>query len=255
MKVVRNCKLCKIGLQDPNLLKKVHHLRFKKNLDLRSLETEVNKLIAVSDNEEINSIGSISYVAVQNHLAEHTSRLLRTRYKAQCAIAKASFDRMNNTLTNPEVEAEIKKYEKDAIDLFDGLTKLYLTLNKRFEDFDADQGHRVKLGELPGEKGNLEGYAVLSRELRASLAELNKMKQDEQLKKNIIHFTMKQYTYAIIEHIMRELDNLKQSLHAHIKNDETVSNVVEMVKNNLATNLSKSANDVVRKVEVQFNVK
>lgn len=254
MKVVKNCKLCKLGLHDPSLLNKIHHLRFKNNLGLRNLEAEVNKLIPLSDKEEIRNIVSVSYVALQNHLSEHTSKRLSIKYKAQCAVAKARITRESH-IVNPAVTDELKKYEKESINLFDGLTNLYLRLNTRFDDFDMEQGGKIKLGLLPGEKGNLEGYSVLSKELRTCLVELNKMKQDDQLKKNIIHFTMKQYTYAIIEHIMRELDGLKKSLHIHIKNEEIVDGIVEMLRNNLATNLSKSANDVVRKVEAQFNVK
>ena len=254
MKVVKNCKLCKLGLHDPALLNKIHHLRFNNNLALRNLEDEVNKLIPLADKQEVRDIESVSYVALQNHLAEHTSKRLGIKYKAQCAVIKARINR-ESPLVNPEVTNEIKKYEKDAINLFENLTNLYIRLNTRFDDFDMSQGGKIKLGELPGEKGNLEGYSVLSKELRTCLVELNKMKQDEQLKKNIIHFTMKQYTYAIIEHIMRELDGLEKSLHSHIKNEEIVKSLVEMLRNNLATNLSKSANDVVRKVEGQFNVK
>lgn len=255
MKYSKACKLCKIGFAEPKTLDKIHNLRFKKDYPLRTMEAEVNKLIKTSANPKISGLKTISYPAIQNHFAKHTSSTLTSRYKTQ-NIMKATTGMAQNLDAKqlmPQVSVGIRKLERDRINLVDDLSSLYETIKERFELFDEEQGGRIDLG-LPGEKGNLDGYSVLSKELRACLAELNKIKQAEQLSKNVVHFCLKHFTKIIIEETIKELDSFKKMLIPQVKDVEAMQQIVNSIQHNIGTTIVKGANDTLQKTTHQFNI-
>jgi len=248
------CKLCKLGLEDKSILLKIHNLRFREDVTLRSMEEKVKEIIATSENEKIKNMDPPSYVAISYHFRRHTSPRLKAKYKTQALMPALMENAKKELLDIPEVSADLKKIEKERFSLYDDLTLLYNTMKARFEAFDESQGKMINLG-LPGEKGNLEGYTALSKVLKDVLSELNKMRQTEQLAKNIFNFALKEYTMLTIETIMRESEMMKKNLATHIKDGLIVEDLIEELQCNIGTHLKKGFNEVIKKTETQFNLK
>ena len=255
MKFDKKCKLCKIGFAEPKLLDKIHKLRFKKDLGLNDLVEHVKEIITTSENDQIRQLEKISYPAVQNHFSKHTSRILNAKYKTQniMNVAQNAKQELESKNIPIEVKVGIQKLEKERINLTNDLSDLYETIKDRFEQFDEEQGKRIDLG-LPGEKGNLDGYSVLSKELRACLSELNKIKQAERLTKNIIQFALRHYTKVVIEESIKEVELLRKMLIPYIKDQERLSNIVDTIQQNIGTSIAKAANDTLIKTSNQFNI-
>jgi hypothetical protein len=256
MKFEKTCKMCKIGFANPKLLDKLHKQRFKDKKSLRLFEEEINNIIKTSDDPKIQSLEKISYVAVQNHFAKHMGKVLTAKYKTDNIMnvtqnARKELDQQN--LMPIEVRVGIRKLEKDRINLTNDLSNLYETLKERFEQFDEEQGKRIDLG-LPGEKGNLEGYSVLSKELRACLGELSKIKQAERLTKNIIQFALKHYTKVVIEESIKELETMKRMLIPYVKDPDKIDRLVNTIQQNIGLSIAKSASDTLLKTSNQFNI-
>ena len=253
MKMHKRCKLCIIGFTEPKLLNEIHKKRFDDDnpLPLRMIETEVNQIIAATSNERIKELGSISFPAVQNHFKKHTTQAAKVKYRAQ-VITKATHKTREVLEVPTEVAVEIKKIEKDRINLYEDLTDLYLLMKNKFDQFDTTYGE-ITIGG-PGEPSTLPGYALLSKELRACLAELNKMKQSEQLVKNVLNFALKHYTKVIIEEVIRELDNLRRIMAPHIKDQSTVDSIVDTIQHNFGMSITSGASETLQKTNNQFNL-
>ena len=253
MIVDKRCKLCKIGLADPNLLNKIHNKRLRDAdpLPLRMLTDEISEIIATSDNEAIKSLEKISFVSVQNHFSKHVSLSNKVKYKAQ-NITKATQNTRKSLEVPVEVSVELAKIDKERVNLYEDLTDLYLLMKNRFDDFDNTYG-AIILGQQ-GEKGTLEAYSMLSKELRACLGELNKMKQSEQVTKNVLHFALKHYTKVIIEEALREVENLRHLLAPHVKDAHYLEDIINTVQHNFGTYITKGASDTLQKTNHQFNL-
>lgn len=253
MKMHRRCKLCRIGFAEPKLLNEIHKKRFddENPFSLRLIEEEVNRIIAVTDNEKIKEIGSISFPAVQNHFKKHTTDAAKIKYRAQ-VITKATQNTREVLEVPTEVAVEIKKIDKDRINLYEDLTDLYLLMQNKFNAFDQTYGG-ITIGG-PGEPSTLPGYAILSKELRTCLVELNKMKQSEQLVKNVLNFALQHYTKVIIEEIIRELDNLRRVMAPHIKDQNVVDDIVDSIQHNFGVYITKGASETLQKTNNQFNL-
>lgn len=256
MKYDKKCKMCRIGFTEPKLLDKLHQLRFKKDYGLRLMEEEINSIIQTSDNPKIQELEKISYPAVQNHFAKHTSKILNAKYKTQNILqttnnTKKELETQN--LMPIKVTVGIRRLEKDRINLTEDLSGLYELIKDRFERFDEEQGGRIDLGSN-GEKGNLEGYSVLSKELRACLSELNKIKQAERLTKNIIQFSLKHFAKVVIEESIKEVEVLKKSLVPHVKDPKVIEGIIDSVQHNLGMAIARGANDTLIKTSNQFNI-
>lgn len=252
MKFSKRCKLCIIGFEEPTTLNKLHNLRLKDNYSLRLLEEDANRVIQESENERIKGLEKISYVAVQNHFSKHTPIEAKVKYKSQ-NLTNITRKTRQELEVPTEVAVELKKIEKERVNLFEDLTDLYLLLRDRFEKFDVSQGGVIDIGG-PGDPGNLVGYSVLSKELRTCLAELNKMKQAEQLTKNVLHFSLQHYTKIIIEEIIRELENLRRVLVPHIKDQKIIDDIINSVQHNFGTYITKGASETLQKTNNQFNL-
>lgn len=256
MKYDKKCKMCKIGFADPKLLDRLHKLRFTKDYGLRLMEEEINKVIQHSEHPKIQELEKISYVAVQNHFAKHTSKILNAKYKTQNILqatnnTKRELETQN--LMPAKVTVGIRKMEKERINLTEDLSGLYELVKERFERFDEEQGGRIDLG-TNGDKGNLDGYSVLSKELRACLAELNKIKQAERLTKNVVQFALKHFAKVVIEESIKEVEVLKKSLVPHVKDPKIIEGIIDSVQYNLGTSIAKGANDTLTKTSNQFNI-
>jgi len=215
------------------------------------LTDEVSEIIATSDNVDIRNLEKISFVSVQNHFAKHISLSNKVKYKAQ-NITKATQNTRKNLEVPSEVSVALAKIDKERVNLYEDLTDLYLLMKRRFDDFDEAYGSII-LGSQ-GEKGTLEAYSMLSKELRACLGELNKMKQSEQITKNVLHFALKHYTKIIIEEVIREVENLKQLLTPHVKDDRYLDDIINTIQHNFGTYITKGASETLQKTNHQFNL-
>ena len=253
MIVDKRCKLCKIGLADPKLLVKIHDKRFRDidPLSLRMLTDEVSEIIRTSDIEAIQKLEKISFVSVQNHFSKHVSMSNKIKYKAQ-VLTKATHNTRKSLEVPTEVTVELAKIDKERVNLYEDLTDLYLLMKNRFDAFDETYG-AIMLGSQ-GEKGTLEAYSMLSKELRACLGELNKMKQSEQITKNVLHFALKHYTKIIIEEVLREIENLNHLLTPHIKDDRYLADIINTIQHNFGTYITRGASETLSKTNNQFNL-
>ena len=247
------CKLCKLGKADKSSLIKIHNLRFKEDVPLRMMEEKVKEIITTHESEEVRAMEPPSYVAISLHFAKHTTPRLQAKYKTQAALPALMKAARRELGTAPEIEVELKKIENEKFKPYEDLSKLYNLMQNRFNDFDTSQGGRIDLG-LPGEKGNLEGYVQLSKWLRDTVAELNKIRQSEQLAKNMVHFALMQYSKAIIESTMAELEMLRKQLASHVRDGLIVDDIIDTLQNNFAVALTKSADGTLKKTELQFNL-
>ena len=109
------CKLCKLGLEDKSILLKIHNLRFREDVTLRSMEEKVKEIIATSENEKIKNMDPPSYVAISYHFRRHTSPRLKAKYKTQALMPALMENAKKELLDIPEVSADLKKIEKEDL--------------------------------------------------------------------------------------------------------------------------------------------
>lgn len=236
------CKICKIHNINETLFSVIHDLRFKENLSLEKIQDYVN----TQGDYQVNLVN------LSTHFNKHIPVELKAKYHMQVQkqeVRKVSEENAVSTAVKEKVDEVVDS----KIDLYTELEKMYVTLKQRFDTFDkfnyiVDGQVGPILSPL-----SLDGYQMFTKELRSCIVELTKMKQSEQLIKFLIETVMKNYTLGTLQGIYKELEELRNTLRFYVKDQHTVTNIIDMTKESINGHFSESSKSALQTVKEYLN--
>lgn len=235
-RISKKCKICKINQVKPALFEKIHELRFKDGYTLEELVKYINTDLNTKKYNLMN---------FSSHFKSHIPIELKAKYEMQVQTKETALKAEERTVTD-ELRQKAEKLVAGKVDLYKNLEEIYKTLEIRFRVFDEMQG-KIMHGF------NIDGYTAITKELRACLVELNKMKQSQALIKIAIDSVMKNYTIGALQGIHKELELLRNTLKYYIKDNAVVSTMLDNIKENVGTHFSESSKSALKTVKEYLN--
>lgn len=243
-KIHGRCKVCKFSSLDEKFFAKIHKLRFQENYSLPRLVEAINAYIKKKDYD----IDLVNPMNLSTHFKKHIPADLQAQYIVQTkkqSITKTVTEQDNVPNSIKKVGQEIVE---DRVNAYTSLEDLYLTLTKRFADYDAAECQEI-------DNDNYVSYVAVTKELRTCLTELNKMKQSEQITRLILQTAFQEYTSGTLRGIIEELDKFKQGLRSYIKDQDTIERLVDGIKIGIGEHVSRSSKIALDAVRTEFKIK
>lgn len=247
------CKVCQLSSKAPEIYKSLHELIFAHNMSWTSAMGEANLMIRQAGYH----ISPINIVNMSGHFNRH----IKIESPVIAAIAHIGGADGHNT-SAPAAVAEVASIIEASpaamsdIDDYKNLDTLRQRITHQLEklgqqlDVIDPKTNTKKL-----DKWALDLYVKVSKEVRASINDLNDMRKSERLMNNVVQTLLDRLTFAIIPQLLSEYSTIVEELYHAKVPPEIVMRIDDRLRRKTAEIIATTARSAVTEVQRQFKLK
>ena len=241
-KIKPKCKVCKLIKTDIQAFNEAHTLRFRDNASLEDVSKFLTARLTSSPPESIPNAVNLS-----THFSKHIPVELVAKYRIQ--IKNGDIRTASEIQVLPEqTRNHLNKLTREKIEVSDELGDLLTRVKKKLEAYERDWGSIT-------DPRVIIGFTTLTNEIRSTLTDMKKVQQSDELLRVVLNAAFSEFTLAVLQGLLVEMESLTTSLRVYIRDEATVNRLLDGFKSRIGTRVNESSTSVIKMIHEKYKVR